>query len=47
MLMAPLFFDDALDEEDVQKITGYQVPVVVVNNKIENQGKSGIYYLWL
>lgn len=34
-----IIFDDALDEEDVQKITGYQVPVVVVNNKIENMEK--------
>lgn len=34
-----VIFDDALDEDDIQKITGYQVPVVVVNNKIENQEK--------
>ncbi len=34
-----IIFDDALDEDDVQKITGYQVPVVVVNNKIENKEK--------
>lgn len=34
-----IIFDDVLDEEDVQKITGYHVPVVVVNNKIENKEK--------
>ena len=34
-----VIFDDELDEDDVQKITGYQVPVVVVNNKIENKEK--------
>jgi len=34
-----IIFDDVLDEEDVQRITGYQVPVVVVNNKIENKDK--------
>lgn len=34
-----IVFDDELDEEDIDKISGYQVPVVVVNNKIENKEK--------
>lgn len=31
-----IIFDDELDETDVQNISDYQVPVVVINNKIEN-----------
>lgn len=34
-----IVFDDELEEEDIEKISGYQVPVVVVNNKIENKEK--------
>lgn len=34
-----IVFDDELDEPHVDKISGYQVPVVVVNNKIENKEK--------
>jgi LacI family transcriptional regulator len=36
-----IIFDDALDEDDVKKIVGYQVPVVVVNNRIENVENIG------
>lgn len=34
-----IVFDDELEEKDIDKISGYQVPVVVVNNKIENKEK--------
>lgn len=36
-----IVFDDELDEADIQKITGYQVPVVVVNNRIDEGAKVG------
>jgi LacI family transcriptional regulator len=36
-----IIFDDELEEEDVRKIVGYQVPVVVVNNRIENADNIG------
>lgn len=36
-----IIFDDELEEEDVMQIVGYQVPVVVVNNRIEDEKKVG------
>jgi len=32
-----IIFDDELDEEDVNKISSYYVPTIVINNKIESE----------